>query len=458
MTPSMLSLAFAGLLLASPAMRAAEAPATATCMARSAASLDALARGDYALARKDFSPAVAQALDAGKLKQAWTQLQGSEGTYSKHEAPQRGMFQGHPVVVTPMTFSGAKLDVLTACDANDQLTAFRFLPAAMLALVAQAGGSGPVQAQVEPDGVRLRPQAVPSPLGPLKGALTLPAGKGPFPAVVLVAGSGNQDMDETIGPNKPFRDIADGLARAGIASLRYDKRTLDYPQRWGDKGGYVIDAEVTNDAVAAAHMLAGLKDIDPHRVFVLGHSLGAMMAPRIGRRDPQLAGLVMLAAPARPILDALEQQTREQGARQGLSSEAVARQVNAIVNERKLLAKAGKGPAPAGEFMGGSQGYWQSWSQVEQVDTARSLSMPMLFLQGDSDFQVSPEHDFARWEAALAGKPQVTFQSYPGLSHLFTPAGKTGTIDDYARPEHVDARVIADIASWIKAQPGTPSR
>lgn len=441
----------AGLLLAAPAARAAD-PASANCMTRSAASLDALVHGDYVGARKDFSPAAAQALDAVKLKQAWAQIQAMAGSYSKHAAPERKVVQGHPLVVTTVSFSGAPLAFVTGCDAQDRITTFRFIQPAMLGLTQQTPTPKAVTAHTEADGVRVLPQSVPSPLGPLLGALTLPAGKGPFPAVVLVQGSGNHDMDETIGPNKPFVDIADGLAKAGIATLRYDKRPFDYPRHWGDKSGHVIDSEVTDDAVAAAHLLATLKPIDSHRVFVLGHSLGAMMAPRIGQRDPQLAGLILMAAPARPILDTLTQQTREQGARQGLSSAAIKRQVDAIDAERQLLAKAGQGPAPAGEFMGAAQSYWLSWSQVGQVAAAKASSMPLLILQGGSDFQVSPKYDFARWQQALRGKPRVRFHLYPGLSHLFMPAGKTQTVADYAQPGHVDPRVIGDIAAWVKGQ------
>jgi alpha-beta hydrolase superfamily lysophospholipase len=273
--------------------------------------------------------------------------------------------------------------------------------------------------------------------------------------VVLVGGSGPQDLNEAIGPNKPFRDLAQGLARAGVASLRYDKRTYDYGKTWGDKGGYDVDSEVTDDAVAAAQLLAAQPAIDPHRVFVLGHSLGAMLAPRIGTRDPHLAGLVMLAAPARSLLDVMAEQTREMGRRQGLSAAAIEQQMKAFDKERKLLAGAGKGTAPSGDFGHIPQAYWVSLRGGEQVTLARSLSMPMLLLQGESDFQVSPKLDFAHWEDMLAGRHDITFHAYPGLNHLFLPAGKSGSMADYLVPGHVAPDVVADVAAWIKAQPST---
>jgi len=439
----MCALLSAAAILVAPAVRATDVPMPA-CVAHAAASLDALTHGDYAGARKDFSDAVAGKLDAAKLEQIWKQLQGTFGAYRSHDAVRQGSLAGHAVAAATLSFANMPLGFAAACDAQGKIIAYRFVPAAVLA-------STVVQAHVETDGVRVSPLDVPTPAGPLHGALTLPAGIGPFPAVVLVAGSGPQDMDETIGPNKPLRDIVEGLARAGIASLRYDKRTFDHPE---STKNMVIDAEVTDDAVTAAQLLARQKAVDPQRVFVLGHSLGAMMAPRIGQRDPQLAGLVLMAAPARNIFDVLAQQAREQLAKKGASPAVIAQAVQADAKERQLLAAIGPGQsAPRGNFAGAPQAYWLSWSQVDAVADAKSITTPMLILQGGSDFQVSPSLDFARWQQSLAGRSHTTFHRYPGLSHLFMPAGKTGTMADYRAPEHVDARVIADIAAWMKAQP-----
>src|SRR5262249_23144105 len=130
---------------------------------------------------------------------------------------------------------------------------------------------------------------------------------GPFPAVVLVHGSGPNDRDETILGNKPFRDLAGGLASQGIAVLRYEKRTRAHAAKLAVKTP-TLDEEVTDDAVAAGKLLRRTKDVDPKRVFVLGHSLGATMAPRIGERDPDIAGLIVLAGATRPLEDLILEQ------------------------------------------------------------------------------------------------------------------------------------------------------
>ncbi|MEW9571000.1 alpha/beta fold hydrolase [Rhodanobacter sp. Si-c] len=429
-------------ILFTPVVRAADALSPA-CLARATASLDAWVHGDYAGARKDFGGTLASKVDAAKLEQGRELLQDTLGAYRSHDPLQQKVLAGHVVAVSKLSFANMQLGFMAACDMQDKIVSYNFMPVEELDATA-------VQAHVEADGVRVLPLDVPTPVGPLRGALTLPSGSGPFPAMVLLAGSGPHDMDETVGPNKPLQDIAEGLAHAGIASLRYDKRTFDHPK---SGAGLVVDAEVTDDAVAAARLLAQQKAVDPRRVFVLGHSLSAMMAPRIGQRAPQLAGLVLLGAPARSLLDVSAEQVRVLGQRDHATAAQIAAREQAIAAEQKLLAGADPRHPPAGSFASIPHAYWLSLHEYHQVVAAKALSMPMLILQGGSDFQVSPTLDFARWQQELAGRPQTTFRLYPGLSHFFMLAGKTGTAADFKVPAHVDAKVIDDIATWVKAQP-----
>ncbi|WP_201313364.1 alpha/beta fold hydrolase [Dyella sp. EPa41] len=412
-----------------------------TCTTRSTDLLDALRKGDFAAATGHFDASVKAAVDAQKLQAVWQHMLPAKfGAFDHAEAPRFGSPGNGALVETPLHFARGQLVMRVACNAGGEIAGLRFAP------VSASVSTAPLD-----DGARR--VDVPTPLGPLPGILTVPPGQGPFPVAVLVAGSGPHDGDETIGPNKPFRDIARGLAADGIATLRYDKRTLTYAAQMAGRADLTIDDEVTDDAQAAIRLARAQPGIDPHRVFVLGHSLGAYMAPRIGQRDPSLAGLVLLAAPARSLLDVQAQQVRDLGQREGLSDERIARREQAIAEEKQRLALAGPGAALAGTFGGAPQSYRLSLRDYDAVAVAKSSGMPMLLLQGGRDFQVSPEQDFARWQTALAGQKHVAFRRYDGLSHLFMPSGSSGTPADYQAPAHVDGKVIQDIANWIKAQP-----
>lgn len=412
-----------------------------TCMARSADILDALRKGDFPAATRHFDARVKAAVDAPRLGDIWQHMLPTKfGVFERADAPKVSAQNDGAMVETPLHFAQGQLVMRVACNGEGEVSGLRFVPV-------------PASVSTETLGSGERHLDVSTPLGPLPAIFSLPTGDGPFPVVVLVAGSGPHDGDETIGPNKPFRDIAQGLAAAGIASLRYDKRTLTYAAQMAANPDVTIDDEVTDDALAAARLAGAQPSIDPRRVFVLGHSLGAYMAPRIGQRDPGLAGLILLAAPARPLLDVQAQQVREVGKRRGLSDEQVAHGLKAVEDEKQWLAQADAGKHPAGSFQGVPQSYQLSLRDYDAVTVAKGLGTPLLLLEGGSDFQVSPEQDFARWQSALAGRPQVTFHRYDGLSHLFMPAGASGTPADYQTPAHVDARVIRDIANWVKVQP-----
>ncbi len=144
----------------------------------------------------------------------------------------------------------------------------------------------------------------------LPGTLSMPVGEGPFPAVVLVHGSGPNNRDEGFGPVSPFKDLAWGLASRGIAVLRYDKRTLVYQAELAAGGGdLTIEDETIDDAAAAVELLLNTEGIDPQAVFVLGHSLGGMVIPRIAAAAPDARGFIVLAGPARPMEDLILEQT-----------------------------------------------------------------------------------------------------------------------------------------------------
>lgn len=281
----------------------------------------------------------------------------------------------------------------------------------------------------------------------LPATLTLPRGAGPFPAVVLVHGSGAHDRDETIGANKPLRDIAHGLAERGIAVLRYEKRTRHQPELLSD-GQLTIDRETTHDALHAIAHLRQMRTIHPGRIFVLGHSQGGMLAPRIAARAPDVAGIILLAAPARPLLDLLVEQHR----RLGLLDDGVINDAEQIALRRLLegvrAIRAGDEPPASRLPMGLPARYWRSVDAVDPVAEAASIPQPMLLLQGGRDLHVVSA-DWLRWRRAFADTPRVTFAHYDTLNHLGIAERGRASTRSYQVPGRVSPDLLDDVALWI---------
>lgn len=251
----------------------------------------------------------------------------------------------------------------------------------------------------------------------LPAQLTLPAGAGPFPAAVLVHGSGPNDMDETIGPNKPFRDIANGLAAHGIATLRYTKRTRQYGASLPKD--ITLREETVDDALSAVQLLRRTPGIDGKRIFVIGHSLGAFAAPRIAAADAAIAGVVLLAGNTRPVDVLLDEQIKYLG---GKPEQAAA--------IKKSMPEA----------------YWKDLA-VNPVPLAASIRTPMLILQGERDYQVTME-DFKGWKAIESAR--VTCKSYPAMNHLFQPGQGKAKPSEYQMVAPFSPVVIDDIARWMR--------
>jgi dipeptidyl aminopeptidase/acylaminoacyl peptidase len=291
-------------------------------------------------------------------------------------------------------------------------------------------------AAAEPREVTLQVGA--DPKLPLGATLTLPEGPGPFPAVVLVHGSGPSDRDETVGATHMFADLAAGLAARGIAVLRYDKRTFTYGDRLTND--LTLDDEVIADAVDAVYTLAARREIDGSRIVVVGHSLGGMLAPEIATRAGHVAGVAMLAPPARPPLDILRDQLRYLDAPADLRG---AVEQAAIVDALPLP------PTEPLYVLGMPMTYWRDWEQHDGIAAAHALTAPILVIQGGRDYQVTAD-DFALWKK---GAPHATFVWLPADNHALIPGhGRPGP-RDYAHAGHVDPRAIAKLAAFVSGLP-----
>ena len=256
----------------------------------------------------------------------------------------------------------------------------------------------------------------------LPGTLSMPKGAGPFPAVVLVHGSGPHDRDETIGPNRPFRDLAEGLASRGIAVLRYEKRSKVHGPKLATLSTLTVAEETVEDAVLAAELARGIEGIDPERVFVLGHSLGGMLAPRIAQRAPKLAGIVILAGNVRPLQALIAEQLDYLAS---LEPGEASEQITAMRKEAERVESVTA--ETTGIVFGAPASYWLDLADYDPAATARTLPQRILVLQGERDYQVTMS-DYALWREALASRADAELHSYPDLNHLFMAGeGKSST-------------------------------
>ncbi len=284
---------------------------------------------------------------------------------------------------------------------------------------------------------------------PLPGILSVPKTPGRVPAVVLVHGLGPLDRDATVGANRPFRDLARGLGARGIAALRYDKRTHVHGDRVADLDDLTVDDEVLDDALAAVAALRLRKDIDPERIFVLGHGLGGMLAPRLAARDKKIAGLVLLAAPARAIATLLVEQAEYLVSLE--SSETDARDLVLAELQRDAALVESAGLEDDDEpILGAPASYWVDLRGYDPVATAAKLvpPRPAFVAQGGRDYQVGRE-DFTRWQRGLGGRAGVTAKLYPALNHLFVAGEGKSKPAEYLEAGQVAEELVADVAAWI---------
>jgi len=398
-----------------------------------------------------FDATMTQGLPASKLAEVRNQILGGTGAFKAITGTRLVEQQGFRVALITCQFEKAALDMSIAFDSNGRVAGLYFVPPRPA-----VDWSAPPYAA--PGRFQERNVTIGTGEWQLPGVLSLPIGTGPFPAVVLVHGSGSNDADETLGPNKPFKDIALGLSSRGIAVLRYNKRTLQYGNRIANNlESFTVKEETIDDATAAAVLLSKMPEIDSGRIYVLGHSLGGMLAPRIAAGTREISGIVIMAGSTRPFdeiivdqikyLTGLDEKMTEEEEKQLRATEEAAREIQspALVPSAVLTVLGAKVPGS----------YFLDLRNYNQAEVAAALKIPILVLQAERDYQVTLK-DFDGWKKTLAGKANVTFKLYPGLTHLFmpslTPGTGLGTPADYQKPQHVSESVIADIADWIVKQ------
>ncbi|HWG59700.1 MAG TPA: alpha/beta fold hydrolase [Candidatus Acidoferrales bacterium] len=409
-----------------------------------------IAAGNFTKVEAQYNSAMAAALPSGRLAQAWAQLTAKAGGFKSIVHTSAQQMQGWQVVTLVASFQRATLDAIVAFDPDGRIAGLRFVPH-------QEATEWAPPTYAHPSEFHERPVTITFLHWNLPGTLTVPNGTGPFPLLVLVQGSGPHDEDETIGPNKPFKDLAWGLASRGIAVLRYVKRTKQYGVKSSDDPqALTVNDEVIDDARAAVNLAAEQPEIDRNRICLLGHSLGGYLAPRIADGDAQIAGLIIMAGNTRPMEQIVVDQMRYLAAVSGLPADQANAQIAKAENDAKAIESPALAKGQTVELAGtrAPASYFLDLRDYHPAKVAAHLKIPILVLQGGRDYQVT-RADYDGWKQALAGHSNATFKFYPALTHLFTTSSMPGTglaaPQDYAKPGHVEQQVIQDVASWMES-------
>lgn len=417
------------------------APAQTAAIAAGRKALDYLLAAKYtdlsALAatnsKSTFTPqflrerAGAEVTKFGKLQHIGTPVTAQEG--------------GNTLVSFPVKFEKVSVNIQFTINAASQIAGLYFRPAEspLPALWHEPSYSNPAA-------FHSRELTVGDDQWKLGATLLVPNGKPPFPALVLIHGPGPNDRDETIYANKVFADLAEGLASRGIAVLRYDKRTKTYADKMSEID-YTVQQETVEDALRAAALLRRQPEIAPAKVFALGHSLGGYLLRRVAEKDGKLAGLIFFAANARPVeAMALEQNEYVASLSSSPSPDAQKRLADLraeVLKVRNLDPNRNNPPV----VMGLPLAYLLDLKGYDPL-AVKNVPTPMLFLQGDRDFQTTTK-DFEIWKSAMAGRKDSTFHSYPALNHLFMAGNGKSTPGEYRVPGNVSGEVIRDIADWL---------
>ncbi len=435
---------FAGLFSQEP-----ERTAEDELVVKARAMLAALERGDFQAAAGDFDETMMKVSGPDKLEEFWKQVPDKLGVFKRQTAARRDRFAGYEVACVTCEFEKVTLDARVVFDKNKKIAGFQFVPS-----LPPAKYEPPKYAETSK--FEEKEVSIGSEEWKLPGTLCMPKREGPFPAVVLVHGSGPNDRDETIGPNKPFLDIAWGLATRGIATLRYDKRTLVYGTKLvADPklgAGLTVKEETVDDALEAVRVLQETPGIDPKKIFVLGHSLGGMLIPRIALagRELGISGFITMAGLTQPLAETYLRQMTYLFGLDGEISAGERKQLDEIKAQvARINGLRDEDARSAERILNAPLAYWLDLRDYYPPAVALQVEKPILILQGSRDYQVTTE-DFENWKKSLDGRDGVEFKLYPKLNHLFFEGQGLPTPNEYTLQHgSVAEYVIADIATFI---------
>ena len=429
------------ILMAAASLVAAQEPAReAALKAKAAVMVECLTTGQYQKATENFDIDMRTMLPPDKLRTAWSGVRSQLGPFVEVKEYRFEKGRNLDVVHAICRLEKDSIDIQMAFDSSQRMSGLYFRP------VAAQG-----EDMKKPKDIAEQEVTVGSGAWALPGTLSLPKGSGPFPAVVLVHGSGPHDRDETVGPNKPFKELAWGLVERGIAVLRYEKRTKAHAKECQAMlADITMKEETVDDALLAADLLRKNSLIAPGSIYVLGHSQGGYLMPRILGADSAIAGGIILAGPSRPLEVLLIEQFEYIDSLAEHKDKELSQLIETTKKQIDVLKSPGLSPSTSAKDLplGVPAKYWLVLRGYQPAAEAAGLRQRLLVIQAGRDYQVTMA-DYQGWQKALEGKGNVAFKLYPNCNHLFIEGKGKATPEEYEKPGRMSKKVIEDIAKWV---------
>jgi uncharacterized protein len=417
------------------------------------AVLELARAGRFADIRDRFAASLQPMIAAAALQAAWDAEVARLGPVVSAGDPISDTADPRVVLVrVPVRFERGQLTLLASVIPSGELAGLQLAPADA------AEPPAPWQPPPYADPDRFDEQEVMLGDGPLAvpGTLTLPTAAGPRPGVVLLGGSGPTDRDSTIAHNKPFKDLAWGLASRGVAVLRFDKVTHAHPDQVRADRDFTVADEYLPHALAALRLLRAHPAVGAKQVFLAGHSLGGTVAPRVAAADapadgPPVAGLAILAGGAEPLPWAAVRQVRYLASLDPAATAAAQPVIDTMTAQAEQVDRPDLSPDTPDERLpfGTPAPYWLDLRDYDPVATAAALGQPLFIGQGGRDYQATVADDLSRWQAGLDGRRDVTIRIYPADNHFFFPGAGPSSPAELNRPHHLDPQLVADLHDWL---------
>lgn len=383
--------------------------------------IDDILNDDFKPAMELFSENCKAQLTEEMLLEGWKGLKEEGGNFIAVKESKTQVQQGMTVVTTVMDFDKKDFEFMLAYNDKGEIEGIMFTYAQDEEITPQ------VTATFAETCIKVGEKE-------LDGMLTMPKNAEKPPVVILIQGSGQHNMNEGSGELATFNELAHGLAERGIATIRYNKRFFQYPDLAGD-GNYTVEEEILDDAAAAVKLAKSYMDEGKvSGIFVMGHSLGGCVAPSIAQANSDVQGIISLAGTPRDLAEVVIDQLTAQrdAAKVGAQKDSI----QELLDDAAVMKEGNDKDAT---LLGWGYNYYNSLRELNIGETAKSLDIPMLFLQGDSDEQVYADKDFPLWKEYLDGKENCTYKLYEGLGHFFSD-----------EDGHLNKQVLDDTAEFVK--------